>query len=136
MLVFLTPQMIKTCLYQIHQIFKILALSCSRISFLRPYCSKMLKFFNFFSFSLSQLSSLFPFSFSLSLNFTLLPLLHHHNQHLWRNADEMQMRTTSSRDRNSMDDLVFDFEIGLGFSLGFGFRIGLGFDFGIGSSTA
>ena len=55
--------MIKTRLYQIHQIFKILALSCSRISFLRPYCSKMLKFFNFFSFSLSQLSSLFPFSF-------------------------------------------------------------------------
>ena len=84
-LAFLAHQMIKTHLHQICKILKFLALSYSRISFLTPYCSKMLEFLIFF-FSLSLSFPLFSLSLSLSLSlshsFTLLPLLHYHYQHL------------------------------------------------------
>ena len=72
-LAFLTPQIIRTPLYQGCQILKILATCYSEILFRTPHCSKLLLFFILFflSFSHSLSCALHPISLSLSISFSL-----------------------------------------------------------------
>ena len=57
---------------------KNLALSYGRISFLRPYCSKVLEFFNTFFVLSLPLSRVSGFSLSLSLSLSNSSFPHHH----------------------------------------------------------